>query len=429
MMPAVQIAIKEFRLLFRSKRRIFWLFSTTFLIFALGVLGGVVFIFVGDGEPTLLIAGANEEFEGENRGGIALKQLCEIQTEENFTVIALEAVDRRLKEKNFDIMVVLPLNFTGLLVDNNTAVNATVTVYYDAGDITSLRMAAEVEIAIAQLNSAIVYQTYSIEKSVWVAPDLDNVAEGVGELGAAVLSMIPLYGMLLLAMPAVSLTLISVTIEREQKTLEPLLLSRISRRSIVWGKLLYGLLLIGITLGLNIISMIVGILIFTVMSGSELSSIIEAGEEFAEFIELDLISASFLAVGLIVVSMLLVAACVLLSFLAKDEREGQMLTSAVIGVPAVCVVAFLFLPVADFPLWLKLAFAITPLFGFLLSTFYVFLEGGKINLTTAVGLMSQIVWLILVIWTTARLIESEGVLEISIIQVLSLKNLRSRFNR
>lgn len=412
-MPAVQIAIKEFRLLFRSKRRIFWLFSTTFLIFALGVLGGVVFFFVGDEEPTLLIAGAHEEFEGENRGGIALKQLCELQTEETFTIIALEAVDRRLEEKNFDIMVVLPLNFTGLLMDNNTAVNATVTVYYDAGDITSLRMATEVEIAIAQLNSAIVYQTYRIDKSVWVAPDLDNVAEGVGELGAAVLSMIPLYGMLLLAMPAVSLTLISVTIEREQKTLEPLLLSRISRRSIVWGKLFYGLLLIGITLGLNIISMIVGMLVFTLMSGSEVSSIIEAGEEFAEFIELDVISASFLVVGLIIISMLLVAICVLFSFLAKDEREGQMLISAVIGVPAVCVVAFLFLPFADFPLWLKLTFAITPLFGFLQSAFYVFLEGGKINLATAVGLMSQIVWLILVIWTTARLIESEGVLEVS----------------
>lgn len=418
MMPAVQIAIKEFRLLFRSKRKIFWLFSTTFLILALGVLGGIVFLFVGNEEPVLLIAGSNEEFEGSNRGGAVLKQLCEIQTEENFTVITLEDVVRRLEEKNFDIMVVLPLNFTGLLMDNDTAVNATVTVYYDAGDITSLRMTAEVEVAIVQLNSAIVYQTYGVEKSVWVTPDLDNVAEGVGELGAAILSMIPLYAMLLLAMPAVSLTLISVTIEREQKTLEPLLLSRISRRSIVWGKLLYGLLLIGITLGLNIISMIVSILIFTFMSGSEISSIIEAGEEFGEFIEFDIISVSFLAVGLIVISMLLVATCVLFSFLAKDEREGQMLTSAVIGVPAVCVMAFLFLPFADFPLWLKLAFAITPLFGFLQSAFYVFLEGGKINLATAVGLLSQIVWLILVIWATAHLIESEGVLEVSLGEIL-----------
>jgi ABC-type Na+ efflux pump permease subunit len=415
MLPALQITFKEFRLLFRSKRRVLWLFSTTFIILGIGLLAGFIFLFVEDEEAILLIAGESAEFEGQN-GGAALKTLCEYYTEENFTIITLEEANDRLDETNFDVLVLLPLNFTGLLQDNSTTVNATIEIYYDAGDLASLRLASDVELAVQDLNSRIVLTEYEITKPLWVAPDLHNVAEGVGELGAAFLSMIPLYAMLLLAMPAVSLTLISVTVEREQKTLEPLLLSRISRRSIVWGKLLYGLFLIAISLGLNLLSMALGVFLFAAMTGNEVSDLLKLSGEVSEFIGLDATAISFLILGLLVISMLLVGTCVLFSFIAKDEREGQMLTSSIIGIPSVLVVTFLFLPFADFPLWLKLIFAMTPLFGFLQSGYLIFLEGG-VGMAAMVGFLSQIGWLILVIWATAHLMESEGILDVSLSQL------------
>ncbi|MHA2494858.1 MAG: ABC transporter permease [Candidatus Hodarchaeales archaeon] len=412
MTATLQIAFKEFRLLFRSKRRILWLFSTTFIILGIGIAAGFIFLFVGEQAPVSLIAGQSAEFEGQN-GGAALKALCEQYTEENFTIMALENVDQRLEEKDFDVLVVLPTNFTGLLSDNRTAVNATVQIYYDAGDLTSLQLKNDVELAIQHLNSAIVLTEYEITKSLWVAPDLHNVAEGVGEFGAALLAMIPLYGMLMLAMPAVSLTLISITVEREQKTLEPLLLSKISRRSVVWGKLLYGLLLIAISLGLNILSIVITVLLFAIMTENNVKNLVRQSGELGEFIGLDALSVGFLGLGLVVLSMLLVAICVLLSFIAKDEREGQMLTSAIIGIPSILVITFLFLPFADFPLWLQLLFAIMPLFGFLQSGYLVFLNGG-VGVVAMVGLLSQLGWLVLTIWVTARLMESEGILEVSI---------------
>ncbi|MFW9917594.1 MAG: ABC transporter permease [Candidatus Thorarchaeota archaeon] len=427
MTATLQIAFKEFRLLFRSKRRILWLFSTTFIILGIGIATGFIFLFVEEQAPVSLIAGQTTEFEEPN-GGAALKALCEQYTEENFTIIPLDDVDQRLEEKNFDVLVVLPTNFTGLLSDNRTAVNATVQIYYDAGDLTSLRLKNDVELAIQHLNSAIVLTEYEITKPLWVAPDLHNVAEGVGEFGAAILAMIPLYGMLMLAMPAVSLTLISITVEREQKTLEPLLLSKISRRSVVWGKLLYGLLLIAISLALNILSIVITALLFALMTENSAENLLRLSGELGEFIGLDALSVSFLGLGLVVLSMLLVAICVLLSFIAKDEREGQMLTSAVIGVPSILVITFLFLPFADFPLWLQLLFAMMPLFGFLQSGYLVFLNGG-VGIAAMIGLLSQLGWLVLTIWATARLMESEGILEVSLAQVFSLRTLRAWFRR
>lgn len=428
MTAALEIAFKEFRLLFRSKRRILWLFSTTFIILGIGIVGGFIFLFVEEKAPVLLIAGQPAEFEEPN-AGVALKALCEQYTEENFTVIPLQIdLDLRLEEKDFDVLVVLPTNFTGLLSDNRTAINATVQIYYDAGDLTGLRLAGDVELAIQHLNSAIVYQEYQIEKGLWVAPELENVAEGVGEFGAALLAMLPLYGMLMLAMPAVSLTLISITVEREQKTLEPLLLSKISRRSVVWGKLLYGLLLIAISLGLNILSIVITALLFALMTENNVENLLKQSGELGEFIGLDAFSFAFLGLGLVVLSMLLVAICVLLSFIAKDEREGQMLTSAIIGIPSILVITFLFLPFADFPLWLQLLFAMMPLFGFLQSGYLVFLKGG-VGFVAMVGLLSQLGWLMLTIWATARLMESEGILEVSLTQIFSLRAFRAWFRR
>ncbi len=423
MNPSLQIAIKEFKLLFRSKRRILWLFSTTLIIIGVGLIAGLVVLFVEDKEPSLLIAGESTEFN-QNKGGALLQTLCEYYTGKNFTQIDLDEASIRNDKKDFDILVILPVNFSALLLDNSTAVNATVQVYYDGGDLTSLRFATDVELAIQHLNSLIVYEAYSIDKALWVAPDLENVAEGVGELGAAVLAMIPLYGMLLLAMPAVSLTLISVTVEREQKTLEPLLLSRIPRKSIVWGKLFYGLFLIGISLGLNFASIILGVVLYGLITGGEeqFGDLLILTEDLADFIGLDAFSILFLFSGLLIISMLLVSICVLFSFIAKDEREGQMLNSSVIGIPSILVITFLFLPFADLPFWLKIVIALIPLFGFLQSGYFVFLES-KVGLTAAVGLISQLIWIVVTILATARLMESEGILEVSLSQVFSRQRL------
>ena len=242
---------------------------------------------------------------------------------------------------------------------------------------------------------------------------------------AGYLTLIPLYAIFLIVVPPLTLVLISVTIEREQKTLESLLLQPIERKSVVAGKLLYGVILVAFNTFLNILTIIFLIgLAFLISPAWLRESFITGLQGTVEGVELSLILfIVYLIAGLILVSVLMVTAAVIFSFIAKDEREANMVISALIIVPLIALFFLAFIPINIVPEILHIAIVFIPAFGYLFGV-YLTILAGQVTPVIWLGLLAQFLWIILAIWLSGRLIESEGILEISFKRILRFHKLR-----
>ncbi|MHA1169073.1 MAG: hypothetical protein ACTSRU_14700, partial [Candidatus Hodarchaeales archaeon] len=129
--------------------------------------------------------------------------------------------------------------------------------------------------------------------------------------------------------------------------------------------------------------------------------------------------AAYLLVGLVLVSILTVSAAVLFSLMAKDEREANMVTSTLIIIPMVSVIFFVFLPIS-LPEAVQAVIMTIPLLGYLFGV-YISVLAGEISIWSWFSLVAQVIWIALSIWFAGRLIESEGVLDISFKNLLRFR--------
>ena len=234
--------------------------------------------------------------------------------------------------------------------------------------------------------------------------------------------MVPLYAIFMLVFSPLTLVLISVTIEREQKILESLILQPLKRKAIVTGKLLYGIILVGFNTFLFLLAIFIFLLDFYFLAPDDLKrdlilvleSII-ANTDFSVWLFI-----IYMLIGLMLVSILMLAAAVLFSLMAKDEREANMVISMVIMIPLFGIMFLGFLPITVIPEYLQILIGAIPMFEYFTSV-YTVLKAGEIVVWAWVSLAFQAFWVLVAVWAAGRLIESEGILEISFKQLFRFR--------
>ena len=246
---SLEIAKKEFKLLLKSTRRIFLLFMMPLLILLMGALIGFLAIYVlpstsGQAVEAVLIQddqGLNKTF---NWGSIYFSMLKSNNLTKSITYIdePYSNYASLLKENNFSILIYIPANFSAIINQTNTA---QLYIYNANSQISNEAAVGSIRTVTAILNQQLLYLEYggpiNLSRVVVTAT---GTSKGSGALLASTLSIIPLYLVIFLVIPPITLVLISVTIEREQKTLESILLQPIDRKDFIAGKILYGVLIV-----------------------------------------------------------------------------------------------------------------------------------------------------------------------------------------
>ena len=424
---SLEIAKKEFKLLLKSTRRIFLLFMMPLLILLMGALIGFLAIYVlpstsGQAVEAVVIQddqGLNKTF---NWGSIYFSMLKSNNLTKSITYIdePYSNYASLLKENNFSILIYIPANFSAIINQTNTA---QVYIYYDNSQISNEAAVGSIRTVTAILNQQLLYLEYggpiNLSRVVVTAT---GTSKGSGALLASTLSIIPLYLVIFLVIPPITLVLISVTIEREQKTLESILLQPIDRKDFIAGKILYGVLIVIVntvlTIGAILALLLLLVLIIPANQLKEaepiLNSIINSlsGSE-SQFWFLIL----YVIVGLIIISLLLVAVAVFFSMMARDEREANMVISSIIILPIVSIIFLVYLPLGSLPDIVLALIGALPVIGYLFSIYLILLKG-EVILLAWLTLIFQLIWILLIVWFTGRLIESEGILHISFKKIL-----------
>lgn len=412
------IAKKEIKLLFKSTRRIFLLFTTPLillLVFILIIILSATIIPTIGVQPKVIIIQDDAGYNTSNYGNLFYNALKTNNLTKEYTYVNENTsnLDNLLLTENFSVLLYIPANFSSII---NQSLSAQFFIYYDNSDVNDQSAVANILTISQGINSQIILQQHGVINlnKIYVIPE--GISEDLGMEGfiASYITLIPLYAILLLVVPSLTLVLISVTIEREQKTLETLILQPIERKSIIRGKLLYGSILVGFNTIITVIS-IVAILILGMITlpeswKNENIPVIETVIGAADIsVWIFLI---YMIIGLVLVSLLTITAAVLFSLMAKDEREANMVVSALVIIPMISTFIIAFLPIGALNDIVRFFLVLLPLIGYLFAI-YISLISGELPIISWVGLIAQLLWILLGIWVAGRLVESEGILEIS----------------
>ncbi|MHA2363259.1 MAG: ABC transporter permease [Candidatus Hodarchaeales archaeon] len=398
---------KEIRLLFKSKIRIFLLFMIPIIILIVGLLGSAFILFGDDTiEPTQIWV--IDESTGEYS-----TDLMTLWATLNNTELEVRTEDYNELQKNmdFDVLVLIPTNFSALISANQTA---QLNISYSANDpknqyvtISIFQLTELYDASMVQIQNPDV-QFNLIDADIQEVSE-DDSKEGADEEIAKTLMIIPIYIILFIVISPISLVLISVTIEREQRTLEVLFLQPVKRKSIVLGKILYGVFLVLATLILDVIAGLVSYLLLgmaTIIKGTS----DENGESLFEILQADVIIMFFLCIVAITITSMSFA--VFLSLLAKDEKEANMISGIFpLFIMGIIVIIYV-VPIADMEVMGQFVFSIIPVLGIIIAIYLSTLAGGVVPLAY-VALVAQVAWTVLIISMTTRLSEEESILELS----------------
>ncbi|MFX0210718.1 MAG: hypothetical protein ACFFDT_32365, partial [Candidatus Hodarchaeota archaeon] len=196
--------------------------------------------------------------------------------------------------------------------------------------------------------------------------------------------------------------------------LESLILQPIRRRSIIAGKLLYGSILVCFNTVVTMITIIALIALgYIILPSSMRSEIFPILESMIRNAPLSVwIFLLYIIIGLILVSLLTITGAVFFSLMAKDEREANMVISALIIIPLVLTFLVAFLPIEKIDSVIQTILMFLPLLGYLFAI-HISLVTGEIFITAWFSLLAQLVWILIGVWISSRLVENEGILEIS----------------
>ncbi len=419
------IAKKDIKLLFKSTRRILLLFTTPlilFFIFAITMIMTVAVISTIEEpveKPVEIIAIQDDgEINGTSWGVqfYTLLKTNNLTKDFHYANKSVTELDGLLESNNFSILLYIPANFSEII---NSSLPAQFFIYYDNTE-TEFVLAVNFIIDVSQiLNQQILFYYHGVTNINRIYSTLgrtsidsvDSINTGVEGFAA---SFITTNAIMLLVIPSLSLVLISVTIEREQKTLESLILQPIRRRSIVAGKLLYGSILVCFNTVVTMIFIIALIaLAYVIIPSSSKSEIFPILESVIRNAPLSVwIFLLYIIIGFMLVSLLTITGAVFFSLMAKDEREANMVISAVIIIPLVLTFLVAFLPIEKIDSVIQTILMFLPLLGYLFAI-RISLVTGEIIIGAWLSLLAQLAWILIGVWIASRLVESEGILEIS----------------
>jgi len=412
------IAKKEIKLLFKSTRRIFLLLTTPLILFivfiAIIILSALLIPTIGV-QPEVIIIQDDAGYNSTNYGNIFYNALKTNNLTKEYTFVNESAsnLNNLLQTENFSVLLYIPANFSSII---NQSLPAQFFIYYDNSDANDQSAVANIMTISQGINQQIIIQHHGVINlnKIYVIPEGISEDSGLEGIIASYITLVPLYAIIMLVVPSLTLVLISVTIEREQKTLESLILQPIERKSIIAGKLLYGSILVSfntIITGVSIVViLILGMLTLPESWKNENIPIIQTVIGAADISVW--IFILYVIVGLLLVSILTITAAVLFSLMAKDEREANMVVSVLVIVPMVCTFLIAFLPIGSFNDIIKFILVLLPLLGYLFAIYFSLISG-ELPIISWMGLIAQLLWILLGIWVAGRLVESEGILEIS----------------
>ena len=412
------IAKKEIKLLFKSTRRVLLLFTTPlilFIVFIFIIILSVTIIPTIGVQPEVVIIQDDVGYNNTNYGNLFYNALKTNNLTKEYTYAneSTSNLDNLLQTENFSVLLYIPANFSSII---NQSLPAQFFIYYDNSDVNDQSAVANILTISQGINLQIIFQQHGVINlnKIYVIPE--GISEDLGIEGflASYITLVPLYAILLLVVPSLTLVLISVTIEREQKTLESLILQPIDRKSIIRGKLLYGSILVGFNTIITVISIVaILILVMIALPASLKNEIIPVIETIVGAADISVwIFLIYMIIGLVLVSLLTITAAVLFSLMAKDEREANMVVSALVIIPLISTFIIAFLPISTLNDIVRFILVLLPLIGYLFAI-YISLVSGELPIISWVGLIAQLLWMLLGIWVAGRLVESEGILEIS----------------
>ena len=400
------LAKKEVRLLFKSKRRIFILSITPFMILVIGMI---------------MVFGINSANNNQNVTHIYVINdspsthtdtlLTYYSTINNSKLVDYSgSFQQTVESGEYQVMVYIPSNFSSL-VDNNTL--AKVYIAYNSN---SSRYET-VALSLTQLTNLYQQQLVITDNPDVqfnrITPVLSTTPQenkGISESLASTIFIIPVYIMFFVVIPPISLIMISVTIEREQETLETLFLQPVPRDSIILGKILYGVSLVIFVLILDIIMVGIDVLLYNLFVGDSTGEFQDLIKMVTELLGVN-IFIYFLG-AIVFLSVLVVSLSVLLSLLAKDEREANLTSSIVPLVMVSMIIIVQAIELSKLPYVVQIILTFLPIIGILIAL-YLELVSGSIGLIGICGIVSQIIWIAFTIRFAARLSESESILELN----------------
>ncbi len=404
------VMMKEIRLLFKSKRRIGLLLMMPIIILIGGLIGAGAIYFSDstvDQTNIWVIDESNGDYSGD------LIALWSTINNTNLEIISAN-YNELLDSLEFEVMVLIPNDYSTLVEANLTA---PVYISYNGNETSNQNVAFSIfqlteiyDVTMVQLlNPSVQFDLIDTNINEVVEGD-DNV---VDEEIAQILVIIPVYIIFFVVISPISLVLISVTIEREQKTLETLFLQPVKRRSIILGKILYGLFLVFFTLILDILAGLIIALMLKGVSTSQLQD--EDTDLIAEFSKDSGFGAEESIVfflGIATIAIVIIALSVLLSLLAKDEKEANMISGIIPMLIMVMAFLIFVIPIADMGVIGQYVMSAIPIFGVIVAIYLSTLAGGVVALSY-VALVAQLFWAFVIIGMTARISEAESILELS----------------
>lgn len=399
---------KELKLLFKSKRTIFFLIVVPMFILSIGILGGFanrnakldsvvpVQISILDEDPS-----NNTTLLKSYWSSINNTEIIEI-TGDYSTIVG---------ERNFQVFVYIPSNFTNIIESGNVS---SILIVYNSNSTNYQAVAFQVleltlifeDQLIRSNNPDVIFDL--IDPRIEISEgDRDNVSdeELLGEL-----VVLPVYILFLVVLTPVSLTLISVTTEREQKTLEMLFLQPIKRSHIVLGKVYYGLALVIITLLLDVVAVILSIFMYTLIGSTNISEVFEPTDNNTQAV--DILAVGGFLLGLMIIVVNIIAFAVLLSLLAKDEREASMISGLLPLLLFSLIIFTSIIPLEDLSIVSQAILSSLPVIGLIIA---IYLSGiaGEIFWISYFSFVMQILWAYFTILLITRISEVEGIMEIS----------------
>lgn len=253
------IAKKEFWDFLRDKRAVIAIVVGP--IIGLAMLGGISLMIGGGGAmftPKYLIINGDAApgiVEMLSQGGAKITE----GTAEDYPE---DKISEAVKEGTFGAVIVIPGNFTESIKEHS----AKLTVYWNSnemGSMTARGMASETfsrygkEVASAEL------QEQGMDPRLLdpITPEFVNVIPGEGGSDAFSIGggMMALYIVIYAAVGAQAMVIYTTAQEKENRTLEPLLTTPVSRNVLAWGKFLACFGMGALMIGLVIVIFILGL--------------------------------------------------------------------------------------------------------------------------------------------------------------------------
>ena len=264
--------------------------------------------------------------------GTGNMKVSKILTTESLTNLILRGV--------YDVAVIVPANFTSLIIGNETAL---LSVIYDSTNQRSSMGLALIQAVQVQYSNAVVKNRLSqlhIDPSLLNPVKLESVSVRVVTPSQAIAGyLIPYFISILSVAAGASFATDTTAGEKERRTLEVFLTQPVSRMKILLGKYLEISLLSLIGISFQIVGFVLGFNIYT-------SLYTEIIGQTSSGMNLSILNMFTIAGFALIISMTGNALLMAVSIFAKSFKEAQQYTSAFTIVLVIPMLIVMYLPPA-----------------------------------------------------------------------------------